>query len=70
MKSSDGRHGGNQGKADKHEADQAKGKGAGMAGSLSGTRDQDEAEAIPRARIEPWTRNANAGSPGRSKTKT
>jgi hypothetical protein len=44
MKSSDGRHGGHQGKTDKHEADQAKGKGDSMAQSLSGTRDQDEAE--------------------------
>ena len=42
MKSSDGRHGGNQGKTDKHEAEQAKDRG--MAESLSGTRDKDEAE--------------------------
>ena len=42
MKSSHGRHGGNQGKTERHEAEQA--KQPGMAESLSGTRDQDEAE--------------------------
>lgn len=42
MKSSHGRHGGNQGKTDKHEAEQANHRGLGE--SLSGTRDQDEAE--------------------------
>ena len=42
MKSSHGRHGGNQGKTDKHEAEQAKDRG--MAESLSGGRDRDEAE--------------------------
>ena len=42
MKSSDGRHGGNQGKTDKHEAEQA--RDSGLAESLSGTRDKDEAE--------------------------
>lgn len=44
MKSSHGRHGGNQGKTDKHEAEQAKARGQGMAASLSGVRDEDEAE--------------------------
>ena len=42
MKGSHGRHGGNQGKTDKHEAEQAKARG--MAESLSGGRDEDEAE--------------------------
>ena len=42
MKSSHGRHGGNQGKTDKHEADQAKARGT--AASQSGARDEDEAE--------------------------
>ena len=42
MKSSHGRHGGNQGKTDKNEAEQVKGRG--MAESLSGARDRDEAE--------------------------
>ena len=42
MKSSDGRHGGNQGKTDKHEAEQDKQRG--LAESLSGARDRDEAE--------------------------
>lgn len=42
MKSSHGRHGGNQGKTDKHEAEQARGRG--MAESMSGARDRDEAE--------------------------
>ena len=42
MKSSHGRHGGNQGKTDKHKAEQAKDRG--MAESLSGARDRDEAE--------------------------
>lgn len=42
MKSSHGRHGGNRGKTDKHEAEQAKSRG--MAESLSETRDRDEAE--------------------------
>jgi len=44
MKTSQGRHGGNQGRTDKHEAEQAKARGGGMAESLSGTRNQDEAE--------------------------
>lgn len=44
MKSSHGRHGGNQGKTDKHEAEQARPKGGGMGDSLSVARDQDEAE--------------------------
>ena len=43
MKSSHGRHGGNQGKTDKHEAEQAKARG-GVEASLSGAREQDEAE--------------------------
>jgi hypothetical protein len=43
MKTSHGRHGGNQGKTDKHEAEQARSKG-GMGDSLSVARDQDEAE--------------------------
>jgi hypothetical protein len=42
MKTSHGRHGGNQGKTDKHEAEQA--RHSGLAESLSGTRDKDEAE--------------------------
>ncbi|HEY0629091.1 MAG TPA: hypothetical protein VGD23_07160 [Sphingomicrobium sp.] len=42
MKNSHGRHGGNQGKTDRHEAQQDKSRG--MAESLSGARDQDEAE--------------------------
>jgi hypothetical protein len=42
MKSSHGRHGGNRGRTDKHEADQA--RSGGMAESLSGARDQEEAE--------------------------
>ena len=42
MKTSHGRHGGNQGKNDKHEAEQARGRG--MAESLSGTREENEAE--------------------------
>ena len=42
MKSSHGRHGGNQGKTDTQEAEQAR-KG-GTAESLSGARDQDKAE--------------------------
>ena len=39
MQSGHGRHGGNQGKTDKHEAEDR-----GMAESLSGGRDRDEAE--------------------------
>jgi hypothetical protein len=42
MKSSHGRHGGNQGKTDRSEAEQAKHRG--LAESLSGVRDKDEAE--------------------------
>jgi hypothetical protein len=42
MKTSHGRHGGNQGKTDKHEAERAKARGMGE--SLSGARDHDEAE--------------------------
>ena len=42
MKTSHGRHGGNQGKTDKHEAEQARSRGT--AASLSGARDQGEAE--------------------------
>lgn len=42
MKNSDGRHGGSQGKTDRHEAEQTKDRG--MAASLSGARDQDQAE--------------------------
>jgi hypothetical protein len=42
MKSSDGRHGGNRRTSDKHEAEQAKGRG--LAHSLSGARDRNEAE--------------------------
>ena len=42
MRSSNGRHGGNHGKTDRHEAEQSKYRG--QAESLSGTRDQDETE--------------------------
>ena len=42
MKNSHGRHGGNQGKTDRHEAEQVRHKG--FAESLSGARDEDEAE--------------------------
>ena len=42
MKRSQGRHGGNQGKIDRHEAEQARGQG--VAASLSGARDRDKAE--------------------------
>ncbi len=42
MKSSHGRHGGNQGKTDKHEAEQTKARGT--AASLSGARDEDETQ--------------------------
>jgi hypothetical protein len=42
MKYSDGRHGGNQGRTEKHESEQS--KRGGMAESLSGARDRDEAE--------------------------
>lgn len=42
MKTSHGRRGGNQGKTDKHEAEQA--KACGKAESLSGARDEDETE--------------------------
>ena len=42
MKNSDGRHGGNRGKTDKHEAEQARSRG--MAASLSEGRDRDEKE--------------------------
>jgi hypothetical protein len=42
MKSSHGRHGGNQGKNDKNEAEQARNRG--LAESLSGARDRDDAE--------------------------
>ena len=42
MKSSHGRHGGNQGKTDRNEAEQS--KQSGLAESLSGSRDQDETE--------------------------
>ena len=42
MKSSHGRHGGNQGKTDKHEAEQA--RRGGTAESISGSRDRDEVE--------------------------
>ena len=42
MKRSHGRHGGNQGKTDRHEAEQDQDQGP--AASLSGTRNQDEAE--------------------------
>lgn len=42
MKNSHGRHGGNQGKTDRHEAEQARRQG--LADSLSGKRDADEAE--------------------------
>ena len=42
MKTSHGRHGGNQGKTDRHESEQS--KHGGLAESLSGTRDQDDTE--------------------------
>jgi hypothetical protein len=42
MKSNHGRHGGNQGKTDRDEAEQARRRGLGE--SLGGTRDRDEAE--------------------------
>lgn len=42
MENSHGRHGGNQGKTDKHEAEQA--KRSGLAESLSGSRDKNETE--------------------------
>ena len=50
MKSSHGRHGGNQGKTDKHEAEQAKARGP--AASLSGARDEDEAQGHTSGRNE------------------
>ena len=50
MKSSHGRHGGNRGKIDKHEAEQAKARG--LAESLSGARDEDEAEGHTSGRNE------------------
>jgi len=46
MKNSQGRHGGNQGRTDRNEAEQAK-KNAGLntdTDSLTRERDQDEAE--------------------------
>ncbi|MDV3258433.1 MAG: hypothetical protein LOX97_11800 [Sphingomonas sp.] len=42
MKSSQGRHGGNQGRNDRNEAEQA--RGHKMANSLSVARDRDEVE--------------------------
>lgn len=42
MTSGRGRHDGNQGRTDRHEAGQAKARGP--AESLSGARDRDEAE--------------------------
>ena len=49
MKTSHGRHGGNQGKTDKHEAEQARSRG--MAESLSGARDQNEAEGHTSGKV-------------------
>lgn len=43
MRTSHGRHGGNRGKTDKREAEQAKSKGS-MGDSLSVARDREEAE--------------------------
>lgn len=45
MRKSHGRHGGNQGKTDRHEAEQSKDRGLGA--SLAGIRDEDEAEGHP-----------------------
>ena len=44
MKNSHGRHGGNQGRTDKHEAEQAKSKSGGMGDSLSGAREENDVE--------------------------
>ena len=59
MKSSHGRHGGNQGKTDRHEAGQS--KQSGLAESLSGSRDPDETEGRTSGKeckwpIPNWTR--------------
>ena len=43
-KDSNGRHGGNHGQNDRHEAEQDKKSRSELEGSLSGARDRDERE--------------------------
>ena len=50
MQSGHGRHGGNQGKTDKHEAVQAKARETGV--RLSGARDEDGAHGHTSGRDE------------------